>query len=82
MIIQQHKRVSGLSGNEIFCLSKLNMKPGQLCVGNSVVAIGLARGIGAGLSTLGGGEVTEVTSLRSLDATFGLDQEAIKAAKQ
>lgn len=28
------------------------------------------------------GEVTEVKVLRSLDATFGLDQEAIKAAKQ
>ena len=28
------------------------------------------------------GEVTEVTILRSLDPTFGLDQEAIKAAKQ
>lgn len=63
MIIPQHKRVSGLSGNEIFCLNKLGMKPGQLCVGNSVVAIGVARGIGAGLSTLGGGEVVEVTNL-------------------
>ena len=28
------------------------------------------------------GEVTDVKILRSLDATFGLDQEAIKAAKQ
>ena len=63
MIIQQHKRVSGLSGNEIFCLNKINMKPGQLCVGNSVVAIGLVRGVGAGLSTLGGGEVNEITNL-------------------
>lgn len=58
-----HKRVTGLSGNEIFCLNKINMRPGQLCVGNSVVAIGVARGIGAGLSTLGGGEVSEVTQL-------------------
>jgi TonB family protein len=28
------------------------------------------------------GEVTEIKILRSLDSTFGLDQEAIKAAKQ
>jgi protein TonB len=28
------------------------------------------------------GEVTEVKILRSLDPVFGLDQEAIKAAKQ
>ena len=58
-----HKRVSGLSGNEIYCLNKIGLRAGQLCIGNSVVAIGLGRGIGAGLSTLGGGEVSEVTNL-------------------
>ena len=58
-----HKKVSGLSGNEIFCMSKLGATPGQLCVGNSVVAIGVGRGLGAGLSTLGGGEVAEITEL-------------------
>ena len=61
--IPSHKRVTGLSGNEIFCLNKVGLQAGQLCVGNSVVAIGVGRGIGAGLSTLGGGEVTEVTKL-------------------
>lgn len=59
----QHKKVSGLSGNEIYCLHQLGMTPGQLCLGNSVVAIGVGGGIGAGLSTLGGGEVEEVTRL-------------------
>ena len=63
MAVKDHKRVSGLSGNEIFCLDKMGLKPGQLCVGNSVVAIGVLGGIGAGLSTLAGGEVTEVTRL-------------------
>jgi uncharacterized protein YbjQ (UPF0145 family) len=63
MIIPTHKRVTGLSGNEIFCLNKLGLTPGQLCVGNSVVAIGLVGGLGAGLSTLGGGEVSEITTL-------------------
>lgn len=62
-ITAAHKRVTGLSGNEIFCLSKLGLRPGQLCVGNSVVAMGFARGIGSGLSTLGGGEVTQITNL-------------------
>lgn len=60
---QKHSRVTGLSGNEIYCLNKLDYWPGQLCVGNSVVALGLAKGIGAGLSNLGGGEVEEVTQL-------------------
>src|SRR5512138_3168220 len=63
MASKDHKRVSGLSGNEIFCLDKMGLKPGQLCVGNSVVAIGVVGGIGAGLSTLAGGEVSEVTKL-------------------
>ncbi|MGZ3687008.1 MAG: heavy metal-binding domain-containing protein [Bdellovibrionota bacterium] len=62
-MIQEHRRVTGLSGNEIYCLSKQGMRPGQLCIGNSVVAIGFAGGIGAGLSTLGGGEVSEITNL-------------------
>src|SRR4051812_46507992 len=61
--LPKHKRVTGLSGNEIFCLNKLAMTPGQLCIGNSVVAIGVAGGIGAGLATLGGGEVERVTEL-------------------
>jgi len=63
MTLPGHKRVTGLSGNEIFCLNKIGMRPGQLCIGNSVVAMGVGRGIGAGLSTLGGGEVSEVTNL-------------------
>jgi uncharacterized protein YbjQ (UPF0145 family) len=62
-MIPAHKRVTGLSGNEIFCLNKLGLRAGQLCVGNSVVAIGFAGGIGAGLSTLGGGEVSQITNL-------------------
>src|SRR5258708_5331144 len=60
---QDHKKVTGLSGNEIYCLSKLGLRAGQLCVGNSVVSIGVGGGIGAGLSTLGGGEVTQITDL-------------------
>jgi len=60
---ETHKRVTGLSGNEIYCLNKLALRPGQLCVGNSVVAIGFGGGIGAGLSTLGGGEVEQITKL-------------------
>ena len=60
MAVMQHRKVSGVSGNEIYCLHKLGMTPGQLCLGNSVVAIGVGKGLGAGLSTLGGGEVEEV----------------------
>ncbi|MDO9181552.1 MAG: heavy metal-binding domain-containing protein, partial [Bacteriovorax sp.] len=62
-LASKHRQVTGLSGNEIFCLNKLDYRPGQLCIGNSVVALGLSRGIGASLSNLGGGEVVEITQL-------------------
>src|ERR1700690_3661096 len=57
------QKITGFSGNEIFCLEKLGYKAGQLCLGNNVVALGVARGIGAGLSNLAGGEITEITQL-------------------
>lgn len=63
MSVQDHSKVTGLSGNEIFCLKKLNYRPGQLCIGNSVVALGVGKGITSGLSTLAGGEVVQITEL-------------------
>ena len=62
-MVMQHKKVSGLSGNEIYCLHQMNLEAGQLCLGNSVVALGVGGGLGAGLSTLGGGEVESITKL-------------------
>jgi len=58
-----HSKITGFSGNEIYCLEELGYKSGQLCLGNNVVALGVRRGIGAGLSNLAGGEITEITQL-------------------
>ncbi len=58
-----HRKVTGFSGNEIYCLKQLGYKPGPLCIGNNVMSLGVVRGIGAGLSTLAGGEITEITQL-------------------
>src|SRR5579862_9269509 len=55
--------MTGLSGNEMYCLHKKGFAPGNLVIGNSVFSMGLFGGIGAGLSTLAGGEVTQVTSV-------------------
>ena len=63
MGIADHKKVTGFSGNEIFCLNKLGYAAGQLCLGNNVVALGVSRGLGAGLSNLAGGEITQITDL-------------------
>lgn len=63
MNIKEHRKVTGFSGNEIYCLNKLGMNAGQLCLGNNVLALGVFRGIGAGLSNLAGGEIEEITRL-------------------
>lgn len=52
---------TGFSGNEIFCLAKKGMKPGELVIGNSVWSMGFVGTIGSGLRTLTGGEVEQVT---------------------
>ena len=58
-----HRRVTGLSGNEIFCLRQLGMRPGNLCIGNSVFSIGVAGGIMSGIKNLAGGEIEQITTL-------------------
>jgi uncharacterized protein YbjQ (UPF0145 family) len=63
MTIKEHRKVTGFSGNEIFCLNRLGYKAGQLCLGNNVLALGVGKGISAGLSNLAGGEIEEITKL-------------------
>ncbi len=55
--------MTGLSGNEIYCLRKKDLLPGDLVIGNSVYSMGVFGSMGSGLKTLMGGEVTQVTSL-------------------
>jgi uncharacterized protein YbjQ (UPF0145 family) len=57
--------VSGLSGNEIYCLAQKGFAPGELVVGNSVQSVGLAGGILSAGRQLAGGEITRFTSLIS-----------------
>ena len=47
--------MSGLSGNEMYCLGLKGWDPGNIVVGNSVYSLGLLRGITSGLKTLAGG---------------------------
>ncbi|MDE2384240.1 MAG: heavy metal-binding domain-containing protein [Alphaproteobacteria bacterium] len=54
-------KVTGLSGNEIYCLAMKDMVPGELVVGNSVNSMGFLGGLGAGVRNLLGGEVPQVT---------------------
>jgi uncharacterized protein YbjQ (UPF0145 family) len=55
--------MTGLSGNEIYCLQQKGFAPGNIVVGNSVYSLGLVRGITSGLKTLSGGEIRSITQL-------------------
>ena len=55
--------MSGLSGNEMYCLSLQGLAPGDLVLGNSVYSLGFLGNLGAGLSSIAGGEVTQVTQV-------------------
>ena len=57
--------ISGMSGNEIFCLSLKGYTPGEIAVGNSVRSLGLLGGIGSSMQALAGGEIANVTQLIS-----------------
>jgi hypothetical protein len=50
--------MSGLSGNEMYCLDLKGMSAGELVIGNSVHSLGFLGSIGAGLQNVFGGEVT------------------------
>jgi uncharacterized protein YbjQ (UPF0145 family) len=73
--------MTALSGNEIYCLDKKGMAPGDLVIGNSVFSIGLISGIGSGLKMLAGGEVGNITAViheGRLNSYNRLHQEAAK----
>ena len=55
--------MTGLSGNEMYCLNLKGFRPGDLVVGNSVFSMGFLGNIGAGINTLIGGEVPQLTSI-------------------
>jgi uncharacterized protein YbjQ (UPF0145 family) len=55
-------KVTGLSGNEIFCLALKKYSPGELVVGNSVNSMGFLGSIGASFQNMCGGEVPQVTA--------------------
>src|SRR5437588_2651921 len=57
--------MTGLSGNEIYCLAQKGWAPGNIVVGNSVYSLGFLGSFSSGLRTLTGGEVENITQLIS-----------------
>src|SRR6476469_8460893 len=55
--------MTGLSGNEMFCLNLKGYSPGELVIGNSVFSMRFTGALGAIGRGLMGGEVTEITNI-------------------
>jgi len=55
--------MTGLSGNEMYCLALKGLTAGELVLGNSVYALGFVGGIGAGFSSAFGGEVAQLSKI-------------------
>ena len=66
--------VTGLSGNEIYCIHQLEMTPGDLVIGNSVFSMGFVGSLASAARTLAGGEVTQVTRVIHDGRKLALDR--------
>lgn len=73
--------VTGLSGNEIYCIDRLGMTPGDLVIGNSVFSMGVIGSVASAARTLAGGEVTQVTRVIHDGRKLALDR-LLEEAKQ
>lgn len=73
--------ISGLSGNEVYCLALKGFAPGQLTVGNSVQSLGLAGSIGSSLRTMAGGEIQNITQMISAGRHAAIQRMAEEAQR-
>jgi uncharacterized protein YbjQ (UPF0145 family) len=74
-------RVTGLSGNEMYCLGLKGYRPGDLVVGNSVWSLGLGAGIASVGRVMAGGEVKQFTDLINEGRRTAL-QKLLREAEQ
>ncbi len=56
-------RISGLSGNEIYCMHLKGFEPVSIVVGNSVRSMGFIGGLTSGVRGVIGGEIPEITEI-------------------
>lgn len=56
-------KVTGLSGNEIYCMRLKGLTPSGIVVGNSVQSMGFLGGLGSAFRGMVGGEVPAVTEM-------------------
>lgn len=73
--------VSGLSGNEIWCLKQKGFDPGEIVVGNSVASLGIAGGVGAAVRGVTGGEIAAITRLISEGRHLAIERMEAEAQR-
>ena len=61
--MKSDSKMSGLSGNEMYCVDLLGFSPGNILVGNSVFSMGIIGSIGSSLRTIAGGEIKQFTNM-------------------
>lgn len=74
--------MTGLSGNEMFCLHLKGFEPGEVVIGNSVFSMGFVGSVGAGLRTIAGGEVEPVTQIIHDGRQSALERMVKEAEKE
>lgn len=74
--------MTGLSGNEMYCLHLKGFEPGELVVGNSVYSMGFFGTLGSGVQTMLGGEVEPVTRVIHDGRLHSLQRMTQEAEKQ
>lgn len=55
--------MTGLSGNEMYCLHLKGFSAGDLAIGNSVHSLGFLGSLGAGMQSAFGGEVSQISQI-------------------
>ena len=56
-------RLTGLSGNEIYCMRLKGLTPGGVVIGNSIQSMGLLGGVRSAFRGIVGGEIPDVTNM-------------------
>jgi uncharacterized protein YbjQ (UPF0145 family) len=75
-------KITGLSGNEIYCMRLKGFTPQGIVVGNSVQSMGFLGGLGSAFRGLVGGEVPEVTAMVHDGRAAAFDRMAAEAKRE
>jgi uncharacterized protein YbjQ (UPF0145 family) len=65
---------TGLSGNELYCISMAGYAPGNILVGNSVYSLGAIGSLGTNINSTLGGEIPQYTNMISEGRRLALER--------